>query len=74
MNQKTNDTVMPSLFASLKSTESMPLASREALEHLITKAPLVSSLTMAYRKRMAQQELCRRAKAPRSCHLCLTAV
>ena len=53
MNQKTNDTVMPSLFASLKSTESMPLASREALEHLITKDSLVSSLTMAYRKRMA---------------------
>ena len=53
MNKKTNDAVMPSLFASLKSTESMPLASREALEHLITKDSLVSSLTMAYRKRMA---------------------
>lgn len=53
MAQKPNDAVMPSLFASLKSTESMPLASREDLERLITKDSLVSSLTMAYRKRMA---------------------
>ena len=52
MNQTQNDAVMPSLFASLKSSESMPLASREDLERLITKDSLVSSLTMAYRKRM----------------------
>ena len=53
MNQTQNDAVMPSLFASLKSSESMPLASREDLERLITKDSMVSSLTMAYRKRMA---------------------
>ena len=53
MNQTQNDAVMPSLFASLKSSESMPLASREDLERLITKDSMVSSLTMAYHKRMA---------------------
>ena len=35
MNQTQNDAVMPSLFASLKSSESMPLASREDLERCL---------------------------------------
>lgn len=53
MDKNNPVTVMPSLFASLSSSESMPLASTNELQRLIQSDLQVKGITDAYRKRLA---------------------